>query len=37
MPVTRIKIECFEVGNDFLETLTCTKFEELNADLFRKL
>jgi heat shock protein 5 len=25
-----------ENGNDFSETLTCAKFEELNIDLFRK-
>jgi actin-like ATPase involved in cell morphogenesis len=33
---TRIEIESFEDGNDFSETLTCAKFEELNMDLFRK-
>jgi heat shock protein 5 len=33
---TRIKIESFEDGNDFSETLTRAKFEELNMDLFRK-
>jgi len=27
---TRIEIESFEDGNDFSETLTCAKFEELN-------
>ncbi|KAJ9114174.1 hypothetical protein QFC20_001690 [Naganishia adeliensis] len=33
---TRIEIEAFENGNDFSETLTRAKFEELNIDLFRK-
>jgi heat shock protein 5 len=33
---TRIEIEAFENGNDFSETLTRAKFEELNVDLFRK-
>ncbi|RPD78209.1 heat shock protein 70 [Lentinus tigrinus ALCF2SS1-7] len=33
---TRIEIEAFEGGNDFSETLTRAKFEELNMDLFRK-
>ncbi|PCH43031.1 heat shock protein 70 [Wolfiporia cocos MD-104 SS10] len=33
---TRIEIESFENGNDFSETLTRAKFEELNMDLFRK-
>ena len=33
---TRIEIESFEDGNDFSETLTRVKFEELNMDLFRK-
>jgi heat shock protein 5 len=33
---TRIEIESFEDGNDFSETLTRAKFEELNMDLFRK-
>ncbi|THH11508.1 hypothetical protein EW146_g8019 [Bondarzewia mesenterica] len=33
---TRIEIESFEDGNDFSETLTRAKFEELNLDLFRK-
>ena len=33
---TRIEIESFEDGNDFVETLTRVKFEELNMDLFRK-
>jgi len=33
---TRIEIESFESGNDFSETLTRAKFEELNMDLFRK-
>jgi len=33
---TRIEIESFEDGNDFSETLTCAKFEELNMVLFRK-
>jgi hypothetical protein len=32
----RIEIESFENGNDFSETLTRAKFEELNMDLFRK-
>ncbi|KAF7326861.1 hypothetical protein MVEN_02580000 [Mycena venus] len=32
---TRIEIESFEDGNDFSETLTRAKFEELNMDLFR--
>ncbi|KAJ7209603.1 heat shock protein 70 [Mycena pura] len=33
---TRIEIESFESGKDFLETLTRAKFEELNMGLFRK-
>ena len=33
---THIEIESFEDGNDFSETLTQAKFEELNMDLFRK-
>ncbi|KAL2168709.1 hypothetical protein VTG60DRAFT_6935 [Thermothelomyces hinnuleus] len=33
---TRIEIEAFYQGKDFSETLTRAKFEELNADLFRK-
>ncbi|KAH9176195.1 heat shock protein 70 [Lactarius sanguifluus] len=33
---TRLEIESFEEGNDFSETLTRAKFEELNLDLFRK-
>ncbi|KAF7320908.1 hypothetical protein HMN09_00177500 [Mycena chlorophos] len=33
---TRIEIESFEDGNDFSETLTRAKFEELNMELFRK-
>ncbi|KAA1475720.1 heat shock protein 70 [Dentipellis sp. KUC8613] len=33
---TRIEIESFENGNDFSDTLTRAKFEELNLDLFRK-
>ena len=33
---TRIEIEAFEGGNDFSETLTRAKFEELNMDLFRR-
>jgi heat shock protein 5 len=33
---TRIEIESFEDGNDFSETLTRAKFEELNMDLLRK-
>lgn len=30
---TRIEIESFHSGNDFSETLTRAKFEELNMDL----
>ena len=33
---TRIEIESFENGNDFSESLTRAKFEELNMDLFRQ-
>merc|ERR1712230_337449 len=33
---TRIEIEAFHEGNDFSETLTRAKFEELNNDLFKK-
>ncbi|KIP12167.1 hypothetical protein PHLGIDRAFT_98546 [Phlebiopsis gigantea 11061_1 CR5-6] len=33
---TRLEIESFENGNDFSETITRAKFEELNMDLFRK-
>ena len=33
---TRIETESFEDGNDFSETLTRAKFEELNMDLFCK-
>ncbi|KAJ6256212.1 Endoplasmic reticulum chaperone [Drechslerella dactyloides] len=33
---TRIEIEAFHDGNDFSETLTRAKFEELNVDLFKK-
>jgi heat shock protein 5 len=33
---TRLEIESFEDGNDFSETLTRAKFEELNIDLFRR-
>ena len=33
---TKLEIESFEDGNDFSETLTRAKFEELNMDLFRK-
>ena len=33
---TRVEIEGFEVGNDFSESLTHAKFEELNMDFFRK-
>jgi heat shock protein 5 len=33
---TRIDIESFENGNDFSDTLTRAKFEELNMDLFRR-
>lgn len=32
----RIEIEAFHQGNDFSETLTRAKFEELNADLFKR-
>ncbi|KAJ7124957.1 heat shock protein 70 [Mycena epipterygia] len=32
----RIEIESFEDGNDFSETFTRAKFEEINMDLFRK-
>ena len=33
---TRTEIESFEDCNDFSETLTRAKFEELNTDLFGK-
>ena len=33
---TRIEIESFHSGQDFSETLTRAKFEELNQDLFKK-
>jgi len=33
---TRSEIESFHSGNDFSETLTRAKFEELNMDLFKK-
>ncbi|QRV76995.1 heat shock protein HSP70 family protein [Ceratobasidium sp. AG-Ba] len=33
---TKLEIESFKNGNDFSETLTRAKFEELNMDLFRK-
>jgi heat shock protein 5 len=33
---TRIEIEAFYNGDDFSETLTRAKFEELNMDLFKK-
>ena len=33
---TKIEIESFFKGNDFSETLTRAKFEELNSDLFKK-
>ena len=33
---TDIEIESFENGNDFSETLTRAKFEELNMQLFEK-
>lgn len=33
---TRIEIESFHQGQDFSETLTRAKFEELNMDLFKK-
>jgi len=33
---TKIEIESFENGNDFSETLTRAKFEELNIELFKK-
>ena len=32
----KLEIEGFENGNDFSETLTRAKFEELNMDLFRR-
>ncbi|KAG5646814.1 78 kDa glucose-regulated protein [Asterophora parasitica] len=32
----KVEIEAFEGGNDFSETLTRAKFEELNADLFKR-
>ncbi|KAF8724513.1 hypothetical protein AX14_008696 [Amanita brunnescens Koide BX004] len=32
----KIKIESFEDSNDFLETLTCAQFEELNVNLFHQ-
>ncbi|KAF8287734.1 HSP70-domain-containing protein [Clavulina sp. PMI_390] len=32
----KLEIESFENGNDFSETLTRGKFEEVNMDLFRK-
>ncbi|KAJ3051963.1 ATPase with role in protein import into the ER [Rhizophlyctis rosea] len=32
----RIEIDAFHNGNDFSETLTRAKFEELNMDLFKK-
>lgn len=32
----RIEIEAFYEGNDFSETMTRAKFEELNMDLFKK-
>ncbi|XP_039270266.2 endoplasmic reticulum chaperone BiP-like [Styela clava] len=33
--IARVEIESFHDGEDFSETLTRTKFEELNMDLFR--
>ncbi|KAG8708520.1 ATPase with role in protein import into the ER, partial [Ceratobasidium sp. 423] len=33
---TKLKIECFKNGNNFSEILTCSKFEELNINLFCK-
>ncbi|KAK6537196.1 ATPase with role in protein import into the ER [Orbilia ellipsospora] len=33
---TRIEIEAFHDGNDFSESITRAKFEELNIDLFKK-
>lgn len=33
---TRLEIEAFERGNDFSETLTRAKFEEINMDLFKR-
>ncbi|KAI8815922.1 heat shock protein 70 family [Fimicolochytrium jonesii] len=33
---TRVEIESFQDGQDFSETLTRAKFEELNMDLFKK-
>ena len=32
----KIEIEAFSSGHDLSETLTRAKFEELNADLFKK-
>ena len=32
----KIEIESFENGNNFLETLTRAKFEELNLELFKR-
>ncbi|KAF8522630.1 heat shock protein 70 [Hysterangium stoloniferum] len=32
----KVEIEAFEGGRDLMETLTRAKFEELNADLFKK-
>lgn len=34
---TRLEIESFHKGEDFSETLTRAKFEELNMDLFKKV
>ncbi|KAG9015666.1 ATPase with role in protein import into the ER [Tulasnella sp. 427] len=36
VPSTKLEVESFEGGNDFSETLTRAKFEELDNDLFRK-
>ena len=33
---TRLEIESFFKGEDFSETLTRAKFEELNMDLFKR-
>ena len=34
---TRLEIESFHKGEDFSETLTRAKFEELNMDLFKNI
>eukprot|EP01124_Arcella_intermedia_P031233 TRINITY_DN699_c0_g3_i2.p1 TRINITY_DN699_c0_g3~~TRINITY_DN699_c0_g3_i2.p1 ORF type:complete len:109 (-),score=0.27 TRINITY_DN699_c0_g3_i2:103-429(-) len=33
---TQVKVEAFNGGEDFSETLSRARFEELNMDLFRK-